>query len=79
MVKIYLILGILFVVLVGGCSSMYSQYDYEPDYECSYNAYNCDDFTTEAQAQAVYRYCGMTTDIHHLDGDSDGRACEALP
>ena len=47
-------------------------------YECSYNKYNCTDFKTQAEAQAVMKYCG-NDDIHYLDGDDDGIACEALP
>lgn len=48
------------------------------DYECSYNKYNCADFNTQAEAQAVMIYCG-NDDIHYLDGDDDGIACETLP
>lgn len=47
---------------------------------CSYNAYNCDDFSTHSQAQSVYESCGgVTNDIHQLDRDKDGLACESLP
>ena len=42
-----------------------------------YYDYNCDDFETQAEAQAVYEKCG--TDINRLDGDKDGIVCEALP
>jgi len=49
-------------------------------YICSYNAYNCSDFTTHAQAQALYDACGgASNDIHKLDADGDGIACESLP
>lgn len=49
-------------------------------YICSYNAYNCDDFSTHSQAQAVYELCGgVSNDIHRLDRDKDGLACESLP
>jgi len=48
--------------------------------ECGYNAYNCGDFATHAEAQATYEYCGgVNNDIHKLDKDSDGVACESLP
>lgn len=49
--------------------------------KCTGNIYNCDDFTTEAQAQACYNYCISLGkgDIHRLDRDNDGRACESLP
>lgn len=47
---------------------------------CSYNAYNCADFNTQAEAQAIMIYCGgASSDIHYLDGDDDGIACESLP
>jgi micrococcal nuclease len=47
---------------------------------CSSNVYNCGDFTTHAQAQATYEYCGgVDNDIHRLDKDKDGQACESLP
>jgi len=47
---------------------------------CSYNAYNCSDFSTHAEAQGVFEYCGgMSNDIHRLDADKDGLACESLP
>ena len=49
------------------------------DYICDSNAYNCADFTTQKQAQEVFLYCGGNkNDIHYLDGDSDGVACESL-
>lgn len=47
---------------------------------CSYNAYNCSNFKTHAEAQAVFEYCGgVNNDIHRLDADKDGLACESLP
>ena len=39
--------------------------------------YNCDDFTYQEEAQAVYD--ADTSDPNGLDGDNDGIACEALP
>ena len=49
-------------------------------YVCSYNAYNCSDFQTHSEAQAVYEQCGgVSNDIHKLDQDKDGLACETLP
>lgn len=48
---------------------------------CAYDAYNCSDFATQAQAQACYDYCmdQVGYDVHGLDGDGDGEACESLP
>ncbi|MEK7614532.1 MAG: thermonuclease family protein [Patescibacteria group bacterium] len=49
-------------------------------YICNYNAYNCPNFSTHAEAQAVYEACGgATNDIHRLDQDKDSLACESLP
>jgi hypothetical protein len=47
---------------------------------CSGNIYNCSDFSTHAQAQACYEYCKSIGrgDIHDLDRDNDGSACESL-
>jgi hypothetical protein len=48
--------------------------------QCRYNAYDCSDFRTRAEAQAVYQACGgLRNDVHHLDSDRDGLACEWLP
>ena len=47
---------------------------------CSYNVYNCSDFATHTEAQGVYEQCGgVNNDIHRLDQDKDGLACESLP
>ncbi len=55
----------------------------ENDYSetlCSYNTYNCDDFSTHSEAQALYESCGgVSNDVHQLDRDKDGSACETLP
>jgi len=48
--------------------------------DCRANTYNCDDFTTHATAQKIFEACGGTSnDIHQLDRDKDGIACESLP
>jgi len=44
--------------------------------------YNCSDFKTQPEAQAVYDRCkmlGKNMDVYHLDGDHDGVVCESLP
>ena len=47
---------------------------------CSSNTYNCTDFKTHAEAQQVFELCGgANNDIHKLDADKDGIACESLP
>lgn len=48
--------------------------------ECSFDAYNCSDFGSHAHAQGCFDYCiGQGAgDIHGLDADNDGLACEGL-
>ncbi|MDD4287712.1 MAG: YHYH domain-containing protein [Candidatus Peribacteraceae bacterium] len=48
---------------------------------CSANIYNCPDFTSHSEAQEVYKACleKAGSDVHGLDGDDDGVACEDLP
>ena len=44
--------------------------------------YNCSDFKTQPEAQAVYARCktlGKNMDVYHLDGNNNGIVCEALP
>jgi len=74
--------------LWAGCQTTTPEPTPEPEPEpepqgniiCSYNAYNCSDFATHAEAQSVYEYCGgVSNDIHGLDRDKDGSACESLP
>ncbi len=43
---------------------------------CSYNAYNCGDFSTCSEVMEVFNTCSY--DIHYLDGDDDGIPCESL-
>ena len=48
---------------------------------CYADLYNCSDFATQAAAQACFNHCMAqgAGDIHRLDGDNDGIACESLP
>ncbi len=42
--------------------------------------YNCDDFKYQEEAQAVYEKCAKNgLDIHGLDRNKDGVACQSLP
>ena len=49
--------------------------------DCKKNTLNCADFSTQYNAQQFYLYClsQKRNDIHRLDGDNDGVACEANP
>lgn len=47
---------------------------------CDRPSYNCDDFITQAEAQEAFEACGFAqNDVHGLDRDGDGMACESLP
>lgn len=50
-------------------------------YICDHDAYNCSDFRHQGDAQAVFEYCRDLGfgDIHRLDQNNDGIACNALP
>ena len=64
------LIGLVFIL--GGCGTK--------EITCSHNAYNCEDFSTQAEAQRVFEACGgVGSDIHRLDGNKDGVACESLP
>lgn len=49
-------------------------------YVCSYDYYNCPNFDTGPEAQEVFNYCRNLGfgDIHRLDQNDDGIACNAL-
>jgi len=52
-----------------------------PRTRCDADVYNCSDFATQADAQAVFDFCWSQGygDVHRLDADGDGIACESLP
>ena len=53
--------------------------DKKKEYSCEKNIYNCNDFDSRAEAQKVLDLCGgIAKDIHGLDVDRDGIACESL-
>lgn len=47
---------------------------------CESDTFNCADFSTQKEAQEVYDLClGQTSsDVHDLDRDNNGLACESL-
>ena len=49
--------------------------------ECWGIPYDCRDFETQVEAQACFDHCWSEVgfDVHRLDGDGDGDACEGLP
>jgi hypothetical protein len=46
--------------------------------DCSGDIYNCGDFNNHVAAQYCFSYCNQVGkgDVHNLDGDADGKACE---
>jgi hypothetical protein len=48
---------------------------------CDADTLNCGDFSTQAEAQACFDHCMAITgrDVHRLDQNNDGVACESLP
>ena len=50
------------------------------DTNCTEDVYNCGNFTTQAEAQIIFDYCKSqgAGDIHRLDADGNGKACEGL-
>lgn len=50
------------------------------DCYCDSDSYNCSDFTTQTAAQSLYDCCMIKVgyDVHRLDGDDNGLACESL-
>lgn len=59
----------------------YRQPNYSQSCSCNYNSYNCRNFSTQRSAQACYQSCLAVVgyDIHWLDDDNDGIACEWNP
>ena len=47
---------------------------------CDSDIYNCGDFENQSEAQGIFIECGgPENDIHRLDADGNGIACEGLP
>ncbi|MBU1890802.1 thermonuclease family protein, partial [Patescibacteria group bacterium] len=51
-----------------------------PECFCDYNFYDCRDFASQEDAQSLYDCCWekIQQDLHLIDGDEDGYACEQL-
>lgn len=52
-----------------------------PACDCSGDTLNCTNFSRQSEAQACFAFCQSAGagDIHGLDGNNDGAACESLP
>ena len=74
-----ILIPIILILLLFGCTERYVkespslEFQSEPN-ECSYNIYNCSDFDSQEEAQQTFELC--ETDVHDLDRDNDGVACE---
>jgi len=83
MKNIFILLPLVFfTIIISGCSSSGTSTSSKSSSSCSCsgNVYNCDDFSSHKKAQACYESCGgVDNDIHRLDRDGDGSACETLP
>ena len=74
----YLIIGIIVIIVGIALLIVYrANNSTEGEYSCHENIYNCSDFLSQREAQDVFNACG-SGDIHNLDGDNDGIACEGL-
>ncbi len=79
------LITILFIFIVlTGCTTeqtseqIISKLKTETVCSCRSDRYNCDDFKTRREARNKYECCmdKVGYDVHNLDGDSDGIACE---
>lgn len=61
-----------------GLATTASAQDDNSDHEvvCSYDAYNCGDFSSCSQVMRVFEACD--TDVHKFDRDKDRVPCESL-
>ena len=84
MKKVMLLFSVvIFAAVLSGCTSDNTNTDNVSDdslgCSCSSNIYNCGDFSSHREAQECYESCGgVDNDIHELDRDLDGSACETL-
>ena len=80
-ISILVILGIISFILflLFRSDSGYALPKGDLKWGCSYDFYNCDDLQTQAEAQEIFETCGgIENDIHLLDKDGNGIACEGL-
>jgi hypothetical protein len=80
----YCIIIISILLLLTGCSNSQTLVRAIPEPEiktvcsCRTDRYNCADFKTRREARELYDCCMQKVghDVHGLDRDSDGIACE---
>ncbi len=74
-----ILIPILLILFLFGCTERYVEESPSLEFqttsnECSYNIYNCSDFNSQEKAQKIFELC--KNDVHDLDRDNDGVACE---
>ena len=74
-----IVIGLIYSALPGHNPGGGNDGGESDDFVCDSDFYNCADFTTQAQAQDVFEFCGGgDNDVHQLDKDGDGVVCENL-
>ena len=72
---------IISLLIISGCGSyggMPSEQVLKEEY-CSNDIYDCENFVIQEDAQELFELCGgVDNDIHKLDKESNGIACENL-
>ena len=76
---IKILIATLLISIIFGCTERYVKESPSLEFqteqnECSYNIYNCSDFNSQEEAQKVFEIC--ENDVHDLDRDNGGVACE---
>ena len=71
---------IIITLILSGCTSQSSSLirDDDPKTERSGSDMDCDDFSSQSEAQEFFEDNGTSSDPHNLDRDGDGVACESL-
>jgi hypothetical protein len=55
------------------------KFDINSGWDCRADIYDCSSFASQTEAQMLFDFCrGVAGDVHHLDPDGDGTACESL-
>lgn len=79
---ILVLIGIVYLLINNifkADSGPVGELDGSEDFMCLEDSYNCGDFETQEQAQELFVQCGgADNDIHRLDSDGNGVACEGL-
>jgi len=76
--KNIIIWGVI-IVVIGGVFWLFNAFN-NPSSEKFFSDRDCSDFATQKEAQIFFESKGgPKSDVHNLDRDRDGVACETLP